>query len=172
MMNELRDALEARLKLGLKADARVDRDGTLHGRIFIENVSFGTQFSLIQMRDWTKDAEEECEVSVRTDLLPKVNDLAKYFPFTTSNKVVREVDRITRETIARSLGKSIAVVMDNTVGINAAYLVGTLGGLCALMGYVYGLLLSASSNGGLEGAAVGGTLGAGTMVVLIFRYLD
>lgn len=173
MMRELRDALEAQLKLDLKADARVDSTGTLYGRIFMENVFFGAEFSLLQVRDWAEGPEmEECEVSVMTERLPKVNDLAKYFPYTTSNRVVREVDRIARETIARSLGKSVSIVIDNSVGINAAYLVGTLGGLGAIFGGVYGLLLSASRTGGFEGAAVGCALGAGTMLLLIFRALD
>ena len=172
MMSELRDALKALLKLDLKADARVDSKGTLQGRIFLENVHFGAEFSILQVRDWGEGPEEECEVSVRTELLPGVNDLAKYFPRTASNKVVREVDRVTRETIARSLGMSASVIVDNTLGINAAFLVGTLGVLGAMFGGIYGFLLTASSTGGIEGVAVGCALAAGAMLLLIFRSLD
>jgi hypothetical protein len=172
MMSELRDALKARLKLDLEADARVDSRGTLLGRIFVENVHFGAEFNVLQVKDWAEGLEEECEVSVRTELLPGVNDFAKYFPFTKSNKVVREVDKIARETIARSLGKSANVIIDNTIGINAAYLAGTVGVLGAFFGGAYGFLLTASGVGGLEGAAVGGALGAGAIMALIFRALD
>jgi hypothetical protein len=172
MMSELRDALKAQLKLDLKADARVDRRGTLQGRIFVENVHFGAEFNLLQVKDWAEGPEEECEVSVRTDLLPGVNDFAKYFPFTKSNQVVHEVDGIAKETIARSLGKSANVIIDNAIGINAAYLAGTVGVLGALFGGAYGFLLTASRVGGLEGAAVGGALGAGAIMALVFRALD
>lgn len=169
MMSELRDALKGLLKLDLKADARVDGKGTLRGRIFIENPPSGAEFGLLKVKDWAEGSEEECEVSVRTELLPGVNDFAKYLPFTKSNRVVRAVDRITRETIARSLGKSVNVIVDKTLGIDAALLVGTLGFLCALFGGVYGFLLVASTVGGFEGAVAGGALGAATMTLLIFR---
>gem|GEM_PF-3603945 len=172
MMTELRDALKDLLKLDLKADARVDGKGTLQGRVFLENVHFGAEFSILQVRDWGEGPEEECEVSVRTELLPGVNDLAKYFPRTASNRVVRDVDRITRETIARSLGTSATVIVDNTLGINAAFLAGTLGALGAMFGGIYGFLLTASGTGGVEGAAVGCGLAAGAMMLLIFRALE
>lgn len=172
MMSELRDALKALLKLDLKTDARVDGEGMLQGRIFLENTLFGAEFNILQVRDWTEGPEEECEVNVRTELLPGVNDFAKYFPHTASNKVVREVDRIARETITRSLGKSTSIIVDNTVGINATYLVGTLGALGAVFGGMYGFLYTVSRTGGIEGGAVGCALAAGTMVLLIFRALD
>ena len=169
MMGELRDALDSKLKLGLKADARVDSEGTLYGRVFIENVSFGAEFTLVQVKDWSSGPEgEECEVSVRSQLLPKVNGLGRYFPFTASNRAVREVDRIAKETISKSLGKSVSIVVDNTIGIGAVYLVGAMGILGSLFGGIYEYLFTVSENAGLEAAAVGGAAGAAVMVALIF----
>jgi hypothetical protein len=172
MMSELRDALKALLKLDLEADATVDSKGTLHCRIFEENVHFGVEFGILQVRDWAEGAREECEVTVKTELLPGVNDFGKYFPYTKSNRVVREVNRVTREVIGRTLGKSVNVVIDNTIGINAAILVGTLGVLFAFAGGLYGFLFTASGAGGLEGAAAGGALGACAMALLIFRSMS
>jgi len=173
MMSELRDALDARLNLGLKTDARVDSAGTLHGRIFMENPNFGAEFTLVRVTDTESEEEgEECEVSVRSQFLPKVNGLSRYFPFTSSNRTLREVDRITKETVSRCLGKSVSVAVDNTVGIEAAYLVGALGVLGALFGSIYGLLITLTSAGSLYGGVVGGAVGAGAMVTLIFTSVD
>ena len=170
MMEGMRDALEAKLRQGLKASARVDSKGTLHGRVYTESVQFGAEFTFVRVKCWTSSqGVEECVVSVRTELLPRVNGFARYFPHTSSNRLVSEVDRISNKEVVKALGDQVRVTIDNGVGIDAAVLIAALGGLGALGVGLYGYLFTATTAGGLEGGAVGGAVAAGVMVVLIYR---
>ena len=173
-MSDLQASLARVLGLDLKYDAKPGAKG-LEGRVYMENPHFNFQYSLVkvQLRTETGGARAYY-VQLRTGLLPKVNNFAKFFPFTRSRSTVVGVIEAVKESIRTSEPRSagVAINLDDDVSRDVSLLVAAQGGAMAILGTILGYLASDTSIGALEGAAVGAVVGVASIVFLVFRAFD
>ncbi len=174
LMDELSGGLSAQLGIDLKAETLVDKRGLLRGRVFIENSLSNVQFSILRVSHPALESMEHghYEVEVRTEMLPGVNDLSKYFPFTRSNRIVKEVMKSARGAIARHEGVPTQVDIDKEIARNVSYLVGAQALAGGFLGGLLGFLWADSMFVALQDAIVGGAIGAGAILFLAFRLFD
>lgn len=172
LMDSLRKSLDALLGLDLRADAKLGPRGMFEGRIYTENPHFNVQFALVRISQHTEGTRSSYDVDLRTEMLPGVNDFSKYFPYTNSNRLVKEVVKATRDAITKFEGKPVSITIDKEIAKNALYLVAAEGGAGAFGGGFLGFLMTGTRLGGIYGALAGATIGSALMLVLIFRMFD
>lgn len=173
LMNELSQALSSRLGLDLKADVSVDRKGMLEGRIFEVNPYFKVEFSLLRISHQAAEPKSPYyEVKIKTEVLSGVNELAKYIPFTKSRRIVEDIVGTIADVTGRLDGKAVKVVVDRSIAVNTSYLVWAEAGAGAILGGIWGYLLTVSRIGELGGALVGGVLGGAIILLLAYKMLE